>query len=136
MSNTIDFTTRGKAGLRLEIAAKLDVMRQVYLALAPPGAKFELTGTQEWEGHEFESLHHLGFAVDIRTKYLPGGGYGPLAAKIATQLQVRLSQFSPSYKVILHRPPYPPHIHVEFRAGSGPGGRSGPSPQGDWDFKA
>lgn len=109
-----DSQSRGEAGLRPEITSKLDVMRAVFEELAGPGYSMTIVAAQEWEDHGPFSLHHTGYAVDLRTKDLLGGGYGAIAEKIAAKLKEKLGK---DYFVLLHTPPAPAHIHVQFSKG-------------------
>ena len=102
-------------GLRPEITSKLDLIRQVFQHYTGPNYQISITAGQEWNPkHGLFSLHHTGFAVDIRTRDLCGGGTGPVAQQIAKALSERLGNH---YFVLLHRPPDPPHIHIQYRRG-------------------
>jgi hypothetical protein len=79
--------------------------------------KYELTinAGQEWHnGHALMSLHHTGYAVDLRTVDLPGGGDGPIAKEIELRL---IRELGSEYYVMRHRPPEAPHIHIQFQRG-------------------
>src|SRR6266436_2381107 len=103
-------------GLRPEITNKLVIIREVFQRYAGgPKYQINIRAGQEWNPkHGLFSLHHTGFAVDIRTNDLPGGGTGHAAQQIAEELKRRLGD---QYFVLLHRPPDPPHIHVQFSRG-------------------
>ena len=117
-------------GLRPEITSKLQAIQRVFQrCLGRMDYRIAITGGQEWSPkHGLFSLHHTGFAVDIRSRDLPGGGTGPMAQKITVELQKELG---PEYYVLLHRPPDPPHIHVQLSKGirmSSPGDWPDPRP--------
>jgi hypothetical protein len=102
-------------GLRPEITSKLDLIRQVFQQYAGADYPINITAGQEWNPkHGLFSLHHTGFAVDIRTRDLRGGGTGYVAKQIARALTVKLGE---QYYVLLHQPPDPPHIHIQYRRG-------------------
>jgi hypothetical protein len=63
-------------GLRPEITSKLETIQRVFRRyLVKPDYAIGITGGQEWSPkHGLFSLHHTGFAVDVRTRDLPGGG--------------------------------------------------------------
>jgi hypothetical protein len=114
------------AGLRPEITSKLASVQKVFRRCSKiPQYQISIKGGQEWNPkHGLFSLHHTGFAVDIRTRDLPGGGTGTTAKAIRDALQNELGS---AYFVLLHLPPDPPHIHVQFS-----GGLRMSSP-GDWN---
>jgi hypothetical protein len=109
------YVSKGQAGLQPQIKAILPVVQKIYQdCLKNTHYKISITGAQEWEGHSFMSLHHTGFAVDIRTRDLPGGGYGEMAKKIRDKIAAKLGS---NYYVLLHKPPTPPHIHIQYQPG-------------------
>jgi hypothetical protein len=116
-------------GLRFEITSKLGLIQEVYRRVTGNrNYQINIRAGQEWNSkHGLFSLHHTGFAVDVRTSDLAGGGVGPLARQIAGELQSKLGN---RYFVLLHKPPDPPHIHVQYSAGirmSSPGDWPRPS---------
>ena len=115
------------SGLRHEITSKLTIVQETFQQFAGKNYQVEITAGQEWNAkHGMFSLHHTGFAVDIRTKDLPGGGYGPMAQLIRDTLKNKLGS---QYYVLLHKPPDAPHLHIQFRPGvrmSSPGDWPGP----------
>ena len=60
--------------------------------------------------HSVGSLHYLGLAVDLRTRYFTNEEKEVIAYK----LQDALKKFNIHYQVVVHRT----HIHVEYDIGS------------------
>lgn len=103
------------SGLRPEIMSKLGVIQEAFQQHAGKNHQIEITAGQEWNPkHGMFSLHHTGFAVDVRTRDLPGGGTGLVAQRICEALKRRLG---PHYYVLLHKPPDPAHLHIQFSSG-------------------
>ena len=98
--------------LEPEIVNILPAVQRIFHELSLNG-KYELTitGGQEW-GHKVFSKHHTGFAIDIRTQDLPGGGGGIAAHEAKARVEKLLG---PKYLVILEHSPY--HLHIEFKPG-------------------
>jgi hypothetical protein len=104
------------SGLRPEITLKLNIVREVFQQYVGKNYQLEITAGQEWNPkHGLFSLHHTGYAVDVRTRDLPGGGTGPIARLICEKLKDKLGAH---YYILLHQPPDPPHLHIQFRAGT------------------
>jgi hypothetical protein len=105
--------SRSTHGLRHEITSVLPIVEGVF-QLCSRNQKYQITitGGQEF-GHSVFSRHHTGFAVDLRTKDLPGGSSGPVAMQIEKIVQGRLGS---NYFVKLERAP--DHLHVEFKPGN------------------
>ena len=104
------------AGLRIEITSKLDLIQDIFRRNSGnPHYRINIRAGQEWSPkHGLFSSHHTGFAVDIRTRDLAGGGFGNVAHLVANELQRMLGH---DYYVLLHRPPDPPHIHIQYNRG-------------------
>ena len=69
------------------------------------GAKHEVADsahTVDYEGDEY-----YGYAIDVRTRDLPGGCKGEMAARAASYLR---STLGGAYDVVLHDT----HIHIEY----------------------
>jgi hypothetical protein len=113
----INFATtnsRSTANLQPEITSVLPAVQQIFRDLSGnPNYELLITGGQEW-GHSLFSRHHSGFAVDLRTKDLPGGAGAGIAQTICTSIQQKLG---PAYFVQLEHGSGGPHIHIEFRHG-------------------
>jgi hypothetical protein len=104
------------AGLRTEITSKLGVIQGVFRRYSGnPHYQINIRAGQEWSPkHGLFSSHHTGFAVDIRTRDLPGGGVGPIALRVAEELKRALGK---GYYVLLHKPPDPPQLHIQYNRG-------------------
>jgi hypothetical protein len=110
------FISRGVAGLDPRVQAVLPQIEEIIQkCLGNPTYRVHMTGAQEWKGHGWLSRHHTGFAVDIRTRDFPGGGCGCVAKQVARRVQRALGS---RFYVLLHMPPDPPHLHVEYRRGA------------------
>ena len=114
-------------GLQPQIKDKLNLISDVFRKHTHnPAYQITITAGQEWHhGHGLFSLHHTGFAVDLRTSDLHGGGTGLTAKAIAKELQEKLG---PNYYV--QRETVQPHIHVQYSPGlrmSNPGDFNPPS---------
>jgi hypothetical protein len=103
------------SGLRPEIVSKLGVIQEAFQQHVGKSYQIQITAGQEWNPkHGLFSLHHTGFAVDVRTRDLPGAGAGLVAQRICEALKRTLG---PHYYVLLHQPPDPPHLHIQFSPG-------------------
>lgn len=104
-------------GLRIEITSKLDIIQDVFRRYSGnPNYQINIRAGQEWNPkHGLFSSHHTGFAVDIRTRDLAGGGFGNVARLVAKELQRALGE--KDYYVLLHKPPDEPHIHIQYNRG-------------------
>jgi len=80
------------AGLRSEITSKLALIQEVFRQqLNNKNYQINIRAGQEWNPkHGLFSLHHTGFAVDIRTRDLPGGGTGYIAQRIAAEIEAEI----------------------------------------------
>jgi len=86
-------------GVSAEILAALVVADSVWKRLGE-----ELVVTSITDGkHKFGSLHYLGYAGDVRTRYFQDGG-----VEAADQLRDALTD---EYDVVLEST----HIHIEFQ---------------------
>ena len=101
-------------GLQPQIKDKLTLISDVFRQKTHnPRYTIAITAGQEWHhGHGLLSLHHTGFAVDLRTRDLPGGSGGHIAKTIASELQQKLGS---NYFVQLETARA--HIHVQFSPG-------------------
>jgi hypothetical protein len=117
--------THGMKGLEKEITEIIPTVLSVYKKHAQiwnnkHESKINLAkiahinGAQEIKGHGCFSLHTTGYAIDFRTIDLPGGGNGSMAKLIAADLRKALGK---EYLVLLHRPPDPMHIHIQWQHG-------------------
>src|SRR5262245_30626310 len=90
------------AGLRSEITSKLPIIQEIFQQQLGKNYHVATTAGQEWNPkHGLFSLRHTGFAIDIRTKDLPGGGTGNVAKVIRDRLKQRLGT---RYYVLFHTP--------------------------------
>jgi hypothetical protein len=108
--------SRGSAeGLQPELVSILPTVQRVFRdKTGNPAFSVVINAGQEWHnGHRLMSLHHTGYAIDFQTRLLPGGGLGPVAKAIATDLATTLGA---QYRVELESSP--PHLHIEFRTGT------------------
>lgn len=103
--------SRSTHGLRHEITCVLPIVEKIFQRCTR-NQKYAITitGGQEYR-HSVFSRHHTGFAVDLRTRDLPGGSKGPTAMQIKKMVQGHLGQ---NYFVKME----PDHLHVEFQPGN------------------
>jgi hypothetical protein len=103
-------------GLQPQIVDKLPVIAVIFRDVTGnQNYGITITAGQEWHnGHGLMSLHHTGFAVDIRTRDLPGGPLGPIALQILSRVQAALGS---DYWETLHEGTSSPHLHVQYSPG-------------------
>ena len=113
-TNWATTNSRSTAHLQDEILKILPSVREIFCQFTGnPNYQVEITGGQEW-GHGFFSRHHTGFAVDLRTKNLPGGPRGQIARQICDAVNNQLGE---KYFAQLEGPEAP-HLHIEFKLGT------------------
>jgi len=87
-------------GMKPEILFAIMVADQIYSECGAECVITEITGGK----HGHQSLHYVGYAVDLRTRHLTG----EQAASIVSDLKSALTD---EYDVILESN----HIHIEFQ---------------------
>lgn len=101
-------------GLQPQIKDKLPLIAEVFRKYTNSNYQLTITAGQEWHhGHGLMSLHHNGFAVDVRTLDLPGGSFGHVGDKITAELKQKLGR---GYFVQNEKSKH--HIHIQWTPGA------------------